>query len=260
MFDADKSLGKWATILATPVLSLLAFVIAYYLDPLNFGGQQALAAIPALLLSIVILLIGQAINTIYEVQQTAIYSNRIYEAVKDYLHVTKIGSPEKALRYISSRMPSLREVQNTSFNLNDESERANEKFYDTDTYEKAVQQVAYYSCRSLIWKDIGDLLAIERLRGLQKAAADLARGKRHGYRYKLISHQEPQMNFIILEYEDGEREVLFNWDFRGGGQDPTVLISRDRQIIDMFSIHFAHLWRRASEDHDSRAIRSTSTK
>ncbi len=256
----DKSASKWAEVLAAPILSLVAFVVAYYLDPLNFGGHQALAAVPALLLSIVILLIGQSINTMRELQQTSIYSDRIYEAVKDYLHVTKLGSPEKALRYISSRMPAIREAQNTSFNLSEESERADEKFYKTVTYEKTLQQIAYYACRSLIWKDIGDTLAVTRLRALKKISSELSKDKRNGYRYKLINHQEPQMNFIILEYEDGEREVLFNWDFRGIGQDPTVLISRDKQIVDMFSIHFTHLWRRASEDHDNHVTISTSIK
>ena len=157
-------------------------------------------------------------------------------------------------------MPIIREAQNTSFNLNDESERANEKFYETSAYEETMDKISYYSCRSLIWKDIGDSLAVARMRQIKNSTDDHSRGKKHGYRFKLISHQEPQMNFIVLEYTDGEREVLFNWDFRGVGQDPTVLISRDRQIVDMFSIHFAHLWRGASDDHDSHPTKSVSTK
>jgi hypothetical protein len=260
MFDFDTSAGKWVAILSAPILSLIAFIVAYYVDPLNFGGHQAIAAIPALLLSIVILLIGHLINSTHELHQTSIYSDKIYEAIKDYLHVTKVGSPEKAQRYINSRISALREAQNTSFNLTDESERADEKFYETDTYEETMKQVAYHSCRSLIWKDLGDSRALNRLRAFQRAANDLSKARKHGYRFKLIAHQEPQMNFIILEYLDGEREVLFNWDFRGIGQDPTVLISRDKQIVDMFSIHFAHLWRGASEDHDNHPTRSTSTK
>ena len=260
MFNFDTSLGKWVATLSAPLLSLIAFVVAYYLDPLNFGGHQAIAAIPALLLSIVILLIGHIINSTNELHQTSIYSDKIYEAIKDYLHVTKVGSPEKAQHYINGRISAVREAQNTSFNWRDETERSDEKFYETEAYEETQKQVAYHVCRKLIWKDIGDSLALPRLRDLHRAANDLSRSKRHGHRYKLIAHQEPQMNFIILEYFDGEREVLFNWDFRGIGQDPTVLISRDKQIVDMFSIHFAHLWRCASEDHDSQPTRSTSRK
>jgi hypothetical protein len=57
-----------------------------------------------------------------------------------------------------------------------------------------------------------------------------------------------------LEYSDGSREVLFNWDFRGLGQDPIVLLSSDDKIIEMFNIHFNNLWRRASVDQDASTI------
>jgi hypothetical protein len=86
------------------------------------------------------------------------------------------------------------------------------------------------------------------------------KGKQPKYKYRVISHNEPQINFfILLEYFEGSKEVLFN-DFRGMGQDPIVLISRDNHIVEMFAIQFNLLWRRASEDHDSQATRSTSEK
>ena len=59
------------------------------------------------------------------------------------------------------------------------------------------------------------------------------------------------MNFIILEYKDGKKEVLFHWDFRGLGQDPIVLLSRDDKIVEMFYIHFNNLWESASPDYDT---------
>jgi len=260
MGQQESSVLKWVYNLAGPVSSLAAFLITYYLDPLNFGAQQPMAAIPAFLLSIVILIINQNISTGHEMQKASLYSDRIYEAVKDYLHVTSLGSPEKSMEYIASRIPALREVKNTSFNLEDEIERADEKFYETGSYVNATQQIALYSTKNLIWKDIGDHFALERFRSINKSSNAISKENGHNYKYKLINHNEPQINFIILEYSDGSREVLFNWDFRGLGQDPTVLISRDRQIIEMFSIHFAHLWRRASNDHDNLAVRSTSAK
>ena len=252
--------SKWTYILVGPILSLIAFVVTFYLDPLNFGEHEPLAAIPAFLFSVVILLIHQGINTSHEVQKTSLYSDRIYEAIKNYLHVTPLGSPERAMQYINSRTPILREVKNTSFNLVDEMERADEKFYDTKTYKEMRQKIKIHASKNLLWKDIGDSLAVQRFRDIHSVCDSFARGKKHGYKYRLINHEEPQINFIILEYVDGSREVLFNWDFRGIGQDPNVLISRDRQIIELFAVQFAHLWRRASPDHDSMATKSTSTK
>lgn len=251
---------KWAYTLAGPILALIAFVVTYYIDPLNFGDKQPLSAIPAFLLSIVVLIINQNISTNHEIQKASVYSDRIYEAIKDYMHVTPLGSPEKAMQYISGRIPILREVKNTSFNIEGEMERADEKFYTTEPYLDSQQKIAIYTTKGMIWKDLGDQYAISRFRRLHQASSTLTKARESKYKYKLLSHNEPQLNFIILEYKDGGREVLFNWDFRGLGQDPTVLLSRDRQIIEMFSIHYEHLWRRGTNDHDNIATKSTSTK
>ena len=76
----------------------------------------------------------------------------------------------------------------------------------------------------------------------------------------MIKQEEPQVGFIILTYRDGTVEVLFNWDFREIPQDPVVLLSRDQEIISMFSAQYKGLWRVAVEDYDNIATKSTSKK
>ena len=71
-----------------------------------------LAAIPAILLAVVVLIIGQNVAAYRELERAANQTREIYEAVKDYLHVTKVGSPERGMRYIASRLPILQEVRN----------------------------------------------------------------------------------------------------------------------------------------------------
>jgi hypothetical protein len=256
------SLGavRWIGIVLSPVIALIAFLVNYWWDPLHLGSHQQSAAAPAFLFSALVLVLGQAITNALELKNATAYSDKIYNAIKDYLHVTPIGSPEEAINYVHSRLPALREVQNTCFTTRDEAERASEKLYETDIYDKLRQELPYHCGNGLIWKDIGDAVSAARLRQTRTVYATISRTKKNSYRFKLISHVDPQISFIILEYRDGAREALFNWDFRGNGQDPTVLISRDRQIVEMFAIHFTLLWRRASEDHDSQATKSTSTK
>jgi hypothetical protein len=256
----ERGAVKWLRLLGGPILALLSFLVGYYLDPLDFGDTQHLSAVPALLFSIVILLIDQNVRMSEELRRTTSCSDRIYEAVKDYLHVTRIGSPERAIAYVHGRIPSLREVSNTSFNLDDEQERAAEKFYDTRTYEEFYARIASYSARGLIWKDVGDRHAVQRFRSLDRLVRKPGKSPRTGYKYRLITHIEPQMNFIILEYSDGMREVLFNWDFRGMGQDPIVLLSRDQHILEMFATHFTHLWRSGAVDQDIQQTTSISEK
>lgn len=261
MTRVQRGRSEWISLLGGPVLAVVSFVLAYYVDPLNFGGRQPLAAVPAFLLAIVILLISHTLSAHREIRQASEYSDRIYEAVKDYLHVTKVGSPESALQYVVGRLAILKDVRNTSFNLRDEVERSDEKLYETAVYEHLGRDIAEWASKGLRWKDIGDARAAGRLRST-KSRADRAAGRRPStYQFRLLSRNEPQINFILLGYPDGSTEVLFNWDFRNIGQDPTVLLSRDRDIVEMFAVQFEHLWRASSPDHDdSTAVKSTSKK
>jgi hypothetical protein len=270
---SEKSV-RWIALLGGPLLSLASFVLVYRFDPLHFADAKPMAAIPAVFLSISILIIMQSISAELGSHRAAVRSDEICETIRNHMHVVPVGSPEHAFRYISSRVPELREVKNTSFNVLHETERADEKLYNAEIYTQTAKQIATFCSRNLIWKDIGDGVGIPRLRKIHNLCIERAKAKKHGYSYKLISHDEPQMNFIILEYMNGDREALFNWDFRGTGQDPRVLLSREPDIVEMFSVQFALLWRHASPDHDihstasqpvganqdSHATRSTSTK
>lgn len=240
-----------------PIFSFVTFVAMWRINPLRL---EQLSGIPAFFVSMIVLMISQWVVTIRQLQKTAENSDKLHDAIKNYLHVTPVGSPEEALRYIEGRLPAIREVMNTSFNIEDESERSDEKLYQTQVYDDLSRAIAVNCSSRLIWKDIGDSLALNRFRKTKEQCVDTSKGGPLKYKYRIITHNEPQINFILLEYAEGSKEVLFNWDFRGLGQDPTVLISRDNHIVEMFTIQFNLLWRKASEDHDNQATRSTSEK
>lgn len=240
---------------ASSMLSLVAFILTYFLDPLKYTSQSSLAAIPAFLLSVVILIIGQIISIQCEIEKVSSDSDRICETVKNYLHVTKIGTPKSAWKYVIDRLPVLEYVQNTSFNFNNEIEKTCKRLYDDDIYQKSTSEIAKYVSQGLHWEDIGDELAIERLRTIMRCISAKAKGR---YQFKIISHTEPQIGFILLTYKDGTTEVLFNWDFRDIPQDPVVLLSRDHEIFNMFAAQYNGLWHVATGDYDSMATRSTS--
>ncbi|MDR1883228.1 MAG: hypothetical protein LBR26_10690 [Prevotella sp.] len=239
-----------------PLLSLITFIIAYFLDPLNYSVQSSLAAIPAFLLSVIVLIISHIIVIFREVQKVSADSDRIHEAVKNYLHVTKIGTPKKAWEYIIHRLPVLDYVQNTSFNFEEENEQSTERLYDDSNYQQSATKIARQIEQGLKWKDIGDSTAIDRF---QRIENNIKGNKCLGcYMFKQIRQAEPQIGFVLLTYKDGTTEVLFNWDFRDIPQDPIVLLSRDREIFSMFAAQFKGLWRVAVQDYDSKATKSTS--
>lgn len=246
---------NYIELIITPILSLVAFVITYFLDPLSYGTQSSLAAIPAFLLSVIILIIGQIISIHTEVEKVSVNSERIYETVKNYLHVTKMGTPQSAWKYIVDRLPVLEYVQNTSFNFGEEIEQTSERLYDGDTYEQSFVEIAKQINKGLSWKDIGDSTAITRFRKINALVTEKAKGH---YNFRLIKQTEPQIGFILLTYKDGTTEVLFNWDFRNIPQDPVVLLSRDQEIFNMFAAQYKSLWHVAVKDYDNSAIKSTS--
>lgn len=257
VFNMKKPNSKRQLVLLlfNSILSIIVFVITYFLDPLKYTSQSTLAAIPAFLLSIIVLIIGQNISTHNEVEKVSEDSELICETVKNYLHVTKMGTPKSAWEYIINRLPVLEYVQNTSFNFEDETEQTNERLYDGNSYQQSYSKIAKYVNQGLIWRDIGDSSALERFKKIDELIIEKSKGR---YQYKLITQSEPQIGFIILTYKDGTTEALFNWDFRDIPQDPVVLLSRDQEILNMFAAQYKGLWRIAVDDYDSKAIKSTS--
>ncbi len=247
---------EWIPLVVGSVLSLITFILSYYLDPLKFGSHSTLAALPAFLLSVIVLIIGHTISTFKEVEKVSDDSDKVYEAVKNYLHVTKIGTPKTAWTYIMTRLPILEYVQNTSFNFADENEQSQERLYDADIYQQSASYIAHWVDQGLHWRDIGDPTAITRFKNINSHVNGSK--KSGGYEYKIISQAEPQIGFILLTYNDGSTEVLFNWDFRDIPQDPVVLLSRDHEIFNMFAAQHKGLWRVAVQDYDNKATRSTS--
>lgn len=243
------------TLCISSILSLIAFVLTYFLDPLRYNAQSSLAAIPAFLLSVIILIIGQIISIQCEVEKVSSDSDRICETVKNYLHVTKIGTPKSAWKYVTDRLPVLDYVQNTSFNFDNEADQTNKRLYDDNVYQRSISEIAKHINQGLQWEDIGDASAIERFKKINSQVSLKSKGR---YWFRIIGQTEPQIGFILLTYKDGTTEVLFNWDFRDIPQDPVVLLSRDHEIFNMFAAQHRGLWRVATEDYDSKATRSTS--
>ena len=245
------------SLIISPIISLVAFVLTYFLDPLKYTSQSPLAAIPAFLLSVIILIIGQIITTHNEVEKVSEDTEIIYETVKNYLHITKMGTPKSAWEYIINRLPVLEYVQNTSFNFEDENEQTKERLYNGAQYQQSIGEISKYINKGLTWKDIGDKSTLERFRAINKNVRENCKGS---YQYQFITQSEPQIGFIILTYYDGTVEVMFNWDFRDIPQDPVVLLSRDQELINMFSAQYLGLWRKSVKDYDNNATKSTSKK
>lgn len=241
------------------IASLLLLAALYLTDLFGVARNLPIAAVPAMALAVFGLLIGHTILVRRDVNNISTFTTRIDESVKNYLHVTRIGSATQALDYITSRLPSLSEVRGTIFNYRTEAEIADDRLYDSEEYEAFETAIPQATARGVRWKDIGQSDVVERFRRTSRNANVQSEARtRDRYQYRLVESHLPQMNFSLLTYSNGDRELLFNWDYRSIGHDPIVLLSRDNAIVEMFAIHFELLWSAASEDHDNIAMRSTS--
>lgn len=252
------------------ILSLLSFILVTKFDPLYVSDKQSLASIPAFFISVIIILIGNSINNILEIHRSNNYYKIIHNDVNEHhqkisdtminhLNVISIGSPKVAFNYVLENLNDLSEVKNTSFTLDDEVDSANINLYKTEEYKAILKKISKFIDHGGFWRDIGDDYAKTRFEKIANQVKKPNTDNSNHYIYKLLIQNISQINFILLKYKEGEKkEVLFNWDFKSAGQDPIVLLSREDQIINMFSSHFEYLWRQASLDHDSIAIKSTS--
>jgi hypothetical protein len=82
-----------------------------------------------------VLIISHIIVIFKKVEKVSADSDKIHEAVKNYLHATKVGTPQKAREYIIHRLPVLDYEQNTSFNFEEENEQSAERLYDDSNYQ-----------------------------------------------------------------------------------------------------------------------------
>lgn len=250
--NKEKAFGVIA-IYTPPIMGVIALIITTYFKLVELS---VVAATLTSVLSVLSLTILGNKNLRMALQ----YADETQWSVKKHLHATPIGSPEKALEYVSSRLPVLKEVKNTSFNTKN-VDIVDLKFYTKSIYKSFCDSIVSNCIEDLVWTDIGDRYSISRFRKIRESCAIKSHGKTYRYAYRLLPDSCPHMNFIILYYKDNSSdnienggnyaEVLFNWDFRSTESDPIVYMSTDRELVSMYSVHFNTMLSAASQDHDA---------
>jgi hypothetical protein len=236
------------TMFAGPALGLISFIFLLYYGP--FEAKSSEAIVFSLATTIFFLVLSHMFFIWQQYNKHIEQSEKIENVIKNSIHITPIGSVIKALEYVNSRLPSIIEVQNTSFTTPNSKDNANDKFYHTEIFEKIQLDIPKYTAKGLLWKDIGDNKdAIAKMEERSNQANKI--NKNHKYRFKKIKNKIPKMNFIIIKYINGDEEILFNWDLRNKSGEPTVYVSRDESIINMFSILYFDLWDFAEIPHDN---------
>jgi hypothetical protein len=232
---------------AGPAIGFISFMFLSYYSPYSVGSSESIVF--SLVVSIFFLVLAHMYFMWHQYNNHVEQTEKIENIIKNSIHLTPVGSVTKAFEYISSRLPSIVEVQNTSFTTPSSKDNADDKFYKTDIFDKVHKDIPKYAAKGLIWKDIGDNEdALKKMEERFNRANSI--NKNHNYRFKKLKNKIPKMNFIIIKYLNKDQEILFNWDLRSKNEDPTVYVSRNKEVIDMFSIHYYDLWEFADIAHD----------
>ena len=240
------------TMFAGPAIGFVSFIFLSYYSPYPVGSSESIVF--SLVVSIFFLVLAHMYFMWHQYNNHVEQTEKIENIIKNSIHITPVGSVTKAFEYINSRLPSIIEVQNTSFTTPSSKDNANDKFYKTDIFDKVHKDIPKYTAKGLIWKDIGDNKdAINKME--ERLYTSNSFNKNHKYSFKKFKNKIPKMNFILIKYRNNDEEILFNWDLRSKNGDPTVYISRDKEIINMFSIHYHDLWEFADVSHDMKDIK-----
>ena len=233
------------TIYAVGLLaSLLSFIVMLRVDPFGLANLSQNPELPAFFFSIVLLMISDRVSAIVQFKENRELSEDIAEMVKSSHSVIAFRTPRDAIQYVNNRISSLLAVESTSLNMDEEFSTTEDYLYRSAEYEKFLDLIPKQVKEGLIWRDIGDQFAAKKFARLK---TEIYPSKVKGsFQARILSETVPQITFLILGYRDGTKEVLFNWDYRAPGSEPTVLLSRDAAVVQMFATHFANLWRISS--------------
>lgn len=237
------------TMFAGPAVGFISFRFLSYYSPYSVGSSESIVF--SLVVSIFFLVLAHMYFMWLQYNNHVEQTEKIENIIKNSIHLIPVGSVTKAFEYINSRLPSIIEVQNTSFTTPESKDRANYKFYKTDIFESVDENISKYAANGLFWRDIGDNKdALQQMQ--DRYDRSVAINEKHKYDYRKIKNKVPKMNFIILKYNNGDEEILFNWDLRDKSGEPTVYISRDMEIVQMFETHYTDLWQFAVDPHDNK--------
>ncbi len=214
-----------------------------------FGFNPTLSsyAFIAFLLALVTFLYDQDQRFTKRLKQTDDNAKQMSNDVKKHLQVIRLDKTAKTFdNYIIKRLDLIESIKNTSFNLKKGHEEADDKFNQSEALSNAPYKIKLAIENGLKWRDIGDDIEIDRFRKWKRICnCDSKIGL---YEYKILNHVVPYPNFLIVTYKDGIEEVLFNWDHRGG--NPTVLASRETELVEFYRNQFTLLSNAASEYAD----------
>lgn len=189
-------------------------------------------------ISVLILLIGHFI-TILQIERNI---NKNVSELKTHLSqlpnlnsLLILPNGDEGIKYLTSRLSDARFVRNTRIPV---GKSVN---YKTEFSQKYLEETKkLLKKKDVIFKDI----ILKTNKKLAEELISISNENNSTYQYKEISKQNNGfLNFLILEDKSNVSEVVFGWPTsETQGYKENCFISRDKNIISLFSTIFEELW------------------
>jgi hypothetical protein len=157
---------------------------------------------------------------------------------------------DDAMNYLTSRLPKASKVWNTRITvggIGDYSTAASKR------YAHAVEQAII---RGVFFREVVGSTFANRAADLRTA------GQSRGYNYdytKIADPSSPMFNFIIIEDDHGEREILFGWVITPShGFEQNCFKSRNGHLVGQFMSIHGELMSRSFQGVASKAVSQSS--
>ena len=155
-----------------------------------------------------------------------------------------IGDDQNASKYVLTRLKGAEEISNTFITtLTPERQRA---IFGTDSTELIVSGVIDHLRQGKTWNDIVSSQGLDRVQTISKRIK--AEGiERRNYRACVLNGNCPTLNFIILTFANGNKEVYFGWGFHEEMAVGNVFRSKAPEIVQYFDKYFVALRAKSKE-------------
>jgi len=221
------------------IFTILVFVISVYLAGIDFKTPFVLAFLSLLggLLFDRFASIGTDFKGMKDSQELI---EGLKNEIRNSFNVECIESDRAISDYMSDRMKSAINVTNTFVGLGEPSRNA-------DSASKSVLDLyrSFFSNNGKIWTDA---VSINELTGPRYRSISIAAQSEPDHRIVLLRHSIPVLNFTIIDFGSGRKEVLFGWNYSTRSASKNLFLSDETELIRSFESYFESLEKYKTEE------------
>jgi hypothetical protein len=224
--------------------SFVSFLLGISTDFFGLFPNPTNANFASLGMSLLILLIGDRITSGLRdraaIRQVGDIVNKITSSVPLLDVINEFPNSNDALDYLCARLPYATAVLNTRVSDIGVAPRTT---IDSKWGKTILRQVK----AGLVFKDIVSPAFAEYAKKLALDAGTFPTGK---YEYAVLANTPPSfLNFIVLEYKNGDQEVLIGWAASVyKGMEQRAYKVRDKRMISYFRDYHGQLYMLAKEN------------